>query len=103
MVGSTSTIERMQIVPPAEKPQEIRVTTRPKALAFTALSVLWAVLSVGVAFFTPDLSWWSTLRLLVWVLQGIWLLAAICLWRLERPREITVKHGMPDPPVIHAR
>jgi hypothetical protein len=101
-VGRAWMSKGMRIVPPSGKPREVRVTTRPKAVVITALSVLWGVLSFGVIFLlSPEVSWWGTVRLIVWALQGVWLVAAVCLWRFERPREITIKHGLPEPPVIH--
>ena len=75
---------------------------RLKAAVFTGIAVVWGLVSVGAASF--DLSTrfhsWPALRLVVWGVQGLLVVVAVCFWRFERPRPMKVE-GLPRPPVIH--
>ncbi len=93
----------MQIVPPSRKARELLVTTRPKALLFSALSVIWVLFSIGAAAFdlSTEFHSWPAIRVGVWVMQGVLLIAAAGFWRFERPRQVKLQGWIPKPPVIH--
>lgn len=93
----------MGIVPSSEKALDKWVTTRPKAVVLTFLSLLWILLSIGAAAFdlSPLVAQWPLIRSLVWVIHGVLLVCAILLWRFERPRRVRLKGGLLEPPVIH--
>jgi hypothetical protein len=75
---------------------------RLKAMVFTAVAGVWVLVSIGAASFdlSPQFRWWHTVRIVIWIVQGLLMVAAVCLWLLERPRPIKV--GLPEPPVIHS-
>jgi hypothetical protein len=93
----------MQIVPPSQKSRTPSVMVRLKAVVFTALAIVWVLLSIGAASFdlSPQFSSWHTIRIVIWIVQGVLVVAAVCLWLLERPRPMKVV-GLPEPPVIHS-
>jgi hypothetical protein len=92
----------MQIVPPSQKPRTPSVMVRLKAVVFTVIAIVWALASLGAASFdlSPQFSSWHTIRVVIWIVQGVLVVAAVCLWLLERPRPMKVE-GLPQPPVIH--
>lgn len=76
---------------------------RPKAVVFTAIAVVWGLASVGAACFdlSPQFQSWHIMRVVVWVVQCLLVVAAVGFWILERPRPMKVE-GLPEPPVIHS-
>ena len=93
----------MQIVPPSRKSPAPKVMVRLKAVVFTAISVAWGLVSVGAASFdlSPQVHSWQIMRVVIWVVQCLLVVAAICFWLFERPRPMKVE-GLPEPPVIHS-
>jgi hypothetical protein len=89
----------MNIVPPSERAEEFRVTTRPKAVVITAISAGWLV--VSIAAWSCDYS--RTIRVLALLIQALLLVGSVCLWRFERPREVRIQGDFREPPVIHGR
>jgi hypothetical protein len=76
---------------------------RVKAVVLTAIAVVWVLFSVGAASFdlSPQFHLWHAIRIAIWVVQLLLVAAAVCFWRIERPRPIKVE-GLPEPPVIHS-
>jgi hypothetical protein len=79
---------------------------RLKAVVFTAIAVAWVLVSVGAASFdlSPQFHSWHTVRIVIWIVQGLLVVAAVCFWLLERPQQIKVEgvEGLREPPVIHS-
>jgi hypothetical protein len=94
---------RMQIVPPSPKARTSTVMVRLKAVVFTASAVVCGFASVGAAFFdlSPQFPSWPAIRVVIWIVQFLLLLAAVWFWLQERPRQMKVE-GLPEPPVIHS-
>jgi len=76
---------------------------RVKAVVFTAVAAVWVLVSVGAAYFdlSPQFQSWRTIRIVIWVVQCVLVVAAVCFWLLERPRKMKVD-GLPEPFVIHS-
>ena len=87
----------MNIVPPSRRPKEVRITTRPKAVVATAVSVFWLLICLGAW----SLGWSLAAALSVLSVQIVLVAATACLWRFERPREVRFKGHFPEPPIIH--
>ncbi len=75
---------------------------RRKAVVFTVIAVVWLLASVGAAAYdlSPQFQKWHTIRIAIWVVQLLLVVAAICFWLFERPRPMKVE-GLPEPPIIH--
>lgn len=91
----------MKIVSPSKDPRhqrEIRFTTGPKALVATGVSVVWVLVCVGAWSFDYSQAACFAVSAIQLVLAG----TSVCLWRLERPRELRFKGRFPEPPIIHS-
>jgi hypothetical protein len=89
----------MKIMPtsgPPSKDGEIRVATRPKALFATAFSIIGALGCVAAILCDCSLG----LRLVALTSEAVMVTACALFWRFERPREVRLKGGFPEPPVI---
>jgi hypothetical protein len=75
---------------------------RLKAVVTTTITVVWAFASAAAAFYdlAPQFRSWNTLRIGIWVIQFLLVVAAICFWVFEPPRQMKVD-GLQEPPVIH--
>lgn len=93
----------MQIVPPSGMPSAPKVMVRWKAVVFTAVAVVWGLVSVGAASFdfSPQFHGWHIMRIVIWIVQCLLVVAAVWFWLRERPRSMKVE-GLPEPPVIHS-
>ena len=97
MLGEITRTQNMNIVPPSRRLREIRITTRPKALVLTGVSVVWVLICIGAWSFDDS----QTIRILALAVQVVLLTGSACLWRFERPREVRFKGDFREPPVIH--
>jgi hypothetical protein len=79
-----------------------RAMVRRKAVVFTAIAVVWVLASVGAAAYdlSPQIHSWHAIRIAIWLVQLLLVVAAVCFWLFERPRTMEVE-GLPEPPVIH--
>jgi hypothetical protein len=93
----------MQIVPPSRELPTPQATVRLKAVAFTAGALVWGLASIGAAAYdlSPQFHSWRTICLLIWIIQFLLVVGAVCFWLFERPRQVKVK-GLPEPPIIHS-
>ncbi len=93
----------MQIVPPSEKAPKPTAVVRLKAVVFSAIAVVWGLASIGAAAcdLSSQFQSWYAIRIVIWVVQFLLVVAAICFWVFERPRHVKVD-GLPEPPVIHS-
>ena len=93
----------MQIVPPSRKMPTPTATIRLKAVVFTASAVGWGLASVGAAVYdlSAQVHGWLAIRIVIWIVQFLLVVAAVCFWIYERPRRVKVD-GLPEPPVIHS-
>jgi hypothetical protein len=90
----------MKIMPPSGAPgkaRETRITTRPKALVTTALSLVGAL--VCLAAYSFDYSY--TVQVFALASEGILVVTCALFWRFERLREVRFKSRFPEPLVIH--
>ena len=76
---------------------------RRKAVVFTAIAVVWVLASVGVMVYglSSQFHSWYAIRIAVWAVQLLLVVAAVCFWLFERPRPMKVE-GLPEPPGIHS-
>ena len=93
----------MQIVPPSGELPTPKALVRLKAVVFTAVALVWVLASIGAAAYdlSPQFHSWHTIRIVVWIIQLLLVVAAVCFWLFERPRQVKVE-GLPEPPVIHS-
>ena len=93
----------MQIVAPTGMPPTPKAMVRWKAVVFTAVAVVWGLVSVGAVSFdlSPELHGWHTMRIVIWIVQCLLAAAAVWFWLRERPRPMK-DVGLPEPPVIHS-
>jgi hypothetical protein len=93
----------MQIVPPSRELPAPKALVGLKAVVFTAVGLVWALASIGAAAYdlSPQFHSWRTIRIVIWIIQFLLVVVAVCFWLFERPRQVKVE-GLPEPPVIHS-